>query len=235
MDALVSGAEAWLSETGKIAATWLGDDPEETEAHVHMRHARQVAIALERGSTPPPAPTMAPRYEQRGEWDASAAEQSGVSDAEGGRSAAKSKRRWRERPPPGSPAARAECVPARAPAPRRGRNATAKRIGRCAMHLACGGAAAFTPRNAAQCSALLRSSGAALPLCADLHAAPPRRRRARLVSDFREVVPSARILSSDGAPQKPLFCELNAALTWLCSRALATSLQCRRGDGGAFP
>jgi hypothetical protein len=113
MESLVAGAEAWLNETGKLAATWLGDDPEETEAHVHMRHARQVALALERGAEPPPAPTVAPRYEPRGDWDASGAEQSGVSDAEGGTGAAKSTRRWRERPPPGSPAARAECAPER--------------------------------------------------------------------------------------------------------------------------
>jgi hypothetical protein len=110
MESLLTGAEAWLSETGKLAATWLGDDPEETEAHVHMRHARQVAIALERGAEPPPAPTVAPRYAPR-DGDASGAEQSGMSDADGLEGGAKSKRRWRERPPPGSPAARAECVP----------------------------------------------------------------------------------------------------------------------------
>ena len=110
MESLVASAEAWLNDTGKLAATWLGDDPEETEAHVHMRHARQVAIALERGAEPPPAPTVAPRYAPR-DGDVSGAEQSGVSDAEGLDRGAKSKRRWRERPPPGSPAARAECVP----------------------------------------------------------------------------------------------------------------------------
>jgi hypothetical protein len=107
--ALMRSAESWLEETSALASTWLSDDLEEQEAHVHMRHARNVELAREAGEPLPAAPL---RSDTGAQWAAGAGggARGGGRDADGN---------WRARPPPGSPAARAECVACGGAAPKR--------------------------------------------------------------------------------------------------------------------
>ena len=153
MDSLFEAVESLGDTLAAQLPDWLGDDPEEQEAHVHTRQARWEVLAAEVGageldgsgdswrrpqsptheedlspdalspshqvygvSSLPPRPLPADAEERAARLKASAAAAAAAAAAQRGAaspsagSSTPTGSSWASRPPPGSPAARIECV-----------------------------------------------------------------------------------------------------------------------------
>ena len=156
MDSLFEAIESVSDAVSAQLPDWLGDDPEEQEAHVHTRQARWEVLAAEVGagegldggvgdfhlrrpsnddddapfyapdalgdshqvygvSSLPPRPLPADAEERAARLRASAAAAAAAQRDRGSASpvagsSTPTGSSWASRPPPGSPAARIECV-----------------------------------------------------------------------------------------------------------------------------